>query len=69
MEVITGNNSSGYSAAPKIAFPIRMNVDMTSSTRATEAQNREARNIVRKCMTLTVCPQVSYAFDRNEMPN
>jgi len=69
-EVVTGSNSSGYSAAPKLAFPIRYNVDGITNTRATEAQNKEARNLVRKCMSAPNCGyQIVYAFDKNEMPN
>jgi len=70
MEVVTGNNSSGYSAAPKIAFPIRYNVDGLTTTRATTAQNSEARNLVRKCfIASTASGQFTDAFDKNAMPN
>jgi len=70
MEVVTGNNSSGYTAAAKLAFPIRYNVDSITTTRATEAQNKEARNLVRKCLAAPNCGyQFVYAFDKNEMPN
>lgn len=66
METATGANSSGYTAAPKVAFPIFYNLDQTTSLRATEQQNIEARNIVSKVLLhATVYP----FFDRDERAN
>lgn len=63
METATGQNSSGYTAAPKVAFPIYYNLDQTTSLRATEQQNIEARNVITKVLAnATVYP----FFDRDE---
>jgi hypothetical protein len=46
METVTGANSSGYTAGPKVAFLIGANIDFTTHLRATEAQNLELMNII-----------------------
>lgn len=43
LEVVTGQNSLGYSAAPKVAYSDKVNVDFILPSRATSQQRKDLR--------------------------
>lgn len=43
MEVVTGSNSSGYTAAPKLAYSLQSTQEFIIPLRATDAQRKDIR--------------------------
>lgn len=46
LEVVTGQNSSGYSAAPKVAYSDKVNVDFILPSRGTGQQRKDLRTLL-----------------------
>lgn len=64
-EVVTGSNAAGYSAAPKIAHVVRMKVELTCHERATSAERKDVRTLIKNAL---LDAQVISFFDDLETP-
>lgn len=65
MEVVTGQNSSGYSAAPKVAYTVKATLDVFLPARSTSAQRKDLRVLLRNLLTDA---QVVDVIDNLNMP-
>lgn len=64
-EVVTGSNSSGYSAAPKVAFVLKGQLTAFLPLRSTSAQRKDLRSFISNAVGN---PVISALFDNLELP-
>lgn len=51
LETATGANSSGYTAAPKVAYTVTANVEFLLPSRSTVAQRKDLRVLLKNLLT------------------
>jgi len=65
LEVVTGNNAAGYSAAPKVGYVNKVNIDMILPSRGTAQQRKDLRLLV---SNLLLNSQVIDAIENLNIP-
>lgn len=68
LETITGSNSSGYTAAPRLAYTLQSIVDFITPTRATSSQRTDLVKFTRQFITESGYPQISDATIGSSWP-
>lgn len=68
LETITGSNSSGYTAAPRLAYTLQGIVDFIMPARATTVQRTDLVKYVRQVITESGYSQISDATINNSWP-